>query len=185
MEKERSKLESSVVSIEVSDLNGQNAVEISNVFSVSKLPVSREDIPRKSDVERWSHLEGIDIDEVDCEVGIIIGNDVPKALQHKEVVESNSDGPYAMRTVWGWTVNGPLGRSDYQAATANFIQSNELEKIFRRFCKLEFNDVKDDVAMSCLDQRSLKIMEESVRLKYDHYELALPWENTQPSLPKN
>jgi hypothetical protein len=83
MEKEKSKLESLVVSIEVSDLNGQNAVEIPNVFSVSKLPVSREDIPRKSDVERWSHLEGIDIDEVDCKVSLIIDNDVPKALQPK------------------------------------------------------------------------------------------------------
>ena len=108
-----------------------------------------------------------------------------KTKQPKKVVESNSDGPYAMRTVWGWTVNGPLGRSDHQAATANFIQSNELEKIFRQFCNREFNDVEDDVAMSCLDKRALKIMEESVRLKDDHYELALPWKNTQPSLPKN
>jgi hypothetical protein len=90
-----------------------------------------------------------------------------------------------MRTVCSWTVNGPLGRSDHQAATANFIQSNELEKIFRQFCNREFNDIEDDIAMSCLDKRALKIMEESVRLKDDHYELALPWKNTQPSLPKN
>ncbi len=101
-----------------------------------------------------------------------------------EVRESNSNGPYAMRTVWGWTVNGPLGRNGHQDATANFIQSNELEKNFRRFCNREFDDVEDDVAMSCHDKQALKVMEESVQLKDDHYELALLWKNPQPSLPR-
>ncbi|XP_028408799.1 uncharacterized protein LOC114531374 [Dendronephthya gigantea] len=189
MEKERSKLQSSVVSLEVSDLNGQNTVEIMNVFSVSKLPVLRDDIPRQGDVDRWSHLEGIVLKDIDSEVGLLIGNDVPKALQPKEVVESNSDGPYAIRTVWGWTVNGPLGRSDHHSATANCIQSevqnNELENIFRQYCNREFNDVDDDVAMSCHDRRALSIMEETVRLKDSHYEIALPWKSPRLSSPKN
>ncbi len=134
MEKERIKLESSVVSIEVCDLNGQNVVEIPTVFSVPKLPVSSEDISRRSDVDRRPHLQGIVLGEIE----------------------------YAMRTVWGWTVNGPLGQNGHQDATTNFIQSNELEKSFRRFCNREFNDVEDDVAVSCHDKRALKVMEESV-----------------------
>ena len=65
----------------MSDLSGQCKINIPAVFSVTKLPVSKEDIPRQSDINRWPHLHGIMTPEVDAEVSLLIGNDVPKALQ--------------------------------------------------------------------------------------------------------
>ena len=60
MAKERSNLRSSIVSLEVSDLDGQYTVNLPSVYSVMKLPVSKENIPRQTDVDRWPHLQGID-----------------------------------------------------------------------------------------------------------------------------
>ncbi len=115
-----------------------------------KLPVSPEDIPHQSDVDRWPHLRGIPMLEVDAEVGLLMGNDVPKALQPLEIRGCEHESPYTVRTALGWSVNGPLGRIDEQESTANLIQANEgLENIFRRFCNREFDD---DVAMSCEDK---------------------------------
>ena len=43
----------------------------------------------------------------------------------------------------------------------------------------------DEIAMSCDDKRALSVMEETIQLKNGHYELALPWKNPPPSLPRN
>ena len=52
----------------------------------------------------------------------------------------------------------------------------------------EFNDVKDDVAMSYQDKHALKMMQESAKLKdyvKDHHEIASSWESSNPVLQKN
>ena len=56
MDSDNVKSESLVVNLEVSDLQGRNVVELSNVFSRAKLPVTVDDIPVQSDVERWFYL---------------------------------------------------------------------------------------------------------------------------------
>ena len=186
MEKERSELKSSIVRLEVSDLDGQHTIILPSVFSVTKLPVLKEDIPRQSDVDRWPHLQGIAMPEIDAEVSLLIGNDVTKALQPTEIRGSDHEGPYAMKTALGWTVNGPLGRVGAQESTANIIHADrELDNLFRRFCNREFDDVDNDIAMSCDDKRALSVMQETIQLKDGKYELALPWKNPPPSLPKN
>ena len=126
-------------------------------------------------------VQGIAIQEIDCEVDLLLGNNVPKALQPTEVKGNDQNGPYVVRTALGWTVNGPLGRSDAQETTANFIRADrELENLFKCFCDRELNDVEDRIAMSCEDKQALSVMKESIKLKDGHYELALPWKNPPP-----
>ena len=57
------------------------------------LPVSTDDIPCQSDVDRWTYLEGIQVPHIDGEIDLLIGNDVPEVLQPKEVKESRDRGP--------------------------------------------------------------------------------------------
>ena len=78
-------VESSTVGLKVRALDGETPIDLPVVFSVSKLPVSKDDIPRQTDVDRWSHLQGVVLSHSDTEVGLLIGNDVPQALQPKEV----------------------------------------------------------------------------------------------------
>jgi hypothetical protein len=62
-----------------------------------KLPVSKEDIPRQTDVDRWPHLQEITMTEIDAEVDLLIGNDVSKALQPIQIRGSVDEGPYAVK----------------------------------------------------------------------------------------
>ena len=81
--------------------------------------------PQQSDVDHWPHLVGIKISKIDVNVGLLIGNDAPEILQQKEVRESRHNGPYVTRTIFGWVINGPLGRvQDSGSHIANFISAH-------------------------------------------------------------
>lgn len=45
---------------------------------------------------------------LDLDIGLLIGTNVPKALEPWEVIKSEGDGPYAVKMVLAWSVNGPL-----------------------------------------------------------------------------
>lgn len=65
---------------------------------------------------------------------MLIGTNVPKLLEPWEVINSQGNGPYAVRTVLGWVVNGLLaGSNDPESApvTVNRISVSKLEAIQR------------------------------------------------------
>ena len=93
-----------------------------------------------------------------------------------------------VRTVFGWTVNGPLGRKrNYARHTINFIRRDaQLEKQFKKFCETEFGDpIVGTTQMSRDSLKAIEIMDQSTVLKEDHYQMHLPWRSAQPSLPNN
>ena len=120
---------------------------------------------------------------------MLIDNDNAKALEPLEIKRSRGDGPYAVRTVFGWTVNGPLGRESNMARhTTNFIRRDaQLDKQFKKFCGMEYSDsiVDTTTQMSRDDVKAVEIMEQSTVLKGKHYQMDLPWRSAQPSLPNN
>ena len=87
--------ECSVVNLEILDLNEEHMVELRKVFSRPNLPISRENVANQHVVDRWPRLRGIDIPSVDAEVGLLIGSDVPEALQPREVRKSKDGDPFA------------------------------------------------------------------------------------------
>lgn len=52
MEKAQSKTESSIVSLELSNLNGENPVRVGTVFSTPELPVTTRNLETKEDMNR-------------------------------------------------------------------------------------------------------------------------------------
>ena len=108
-------------SLEVFDLEENNFVELLSVFSVPGLPVSKKSISRREDVTRFPYLRDIQIPTINTEVGLLIENDVPKDLEPREVRMSQDQGPFAIKTVFGWMINGPLGRFGASQPSVNFI----------------------------------------------------------------
>ena len=105
--KQNSVTECRVFKLEVFD--EQNFIELLTVFSTTELPVSKNSIPQQEDVSKYPYLKGIQRPKIDTPIGLLIGNDVPKALEPKQVIIANIDkGPYAVKTIFGWTLNGPL-----------------------------------------------------------------------------
>ena len=115
---------------------------------------------------------------MDAQVGLLIGSDNARALEPIEIRQSRGEGPYAIQTVFGWTVNGLLGReSDGASRTANLIRGDiQLEKQFKKFCELEFSDsiVDATAQMSRENLKAVDIMEQITVLNVNHYQMELP-----------
>ncbi len=94
--------------------HSSGAGELPKVFTTEKIPVSESSIPRQEDVDRWPHLKNVQLRKINSStVSLLIGNDVPGALESKEVIECSGKGPYAIRTVLGWTINGPKEKREF------------------------------------------------------------------------
>ena len=178
MAQEDSPIESSIVNLEVLDLSQENFIDLPIVFSTAKLPVSKENMVSQQDVKKWSHLESIEIPKIDAEVNLLIGSDVPQALEPLEIKREQKGEPYATRTALGWVANGPLGRTGSAPCSASFISPDvQLNEQFEKFCNMEFNDstFSNKTSMSQEDRRALEIMNQTVTLNEGHYEVVLPW----------
>ena len=99
-----------VSGLEVSNSSGEE-FDLPDVFTHKTIPVGKENIPQQKDLERWPHLKEIHLPHIEADIGLLIGANVPKAMEPWEVVSSVGNGPYAVRTKLGWTVNGPLRES--------------------------------------------------------------------------
>ena len=174
----------------VSDLNGSQEVDITRAWTVGKLPISKESIPTADDVAQWNHLEGLEFPELKNEnVSIIIGSDVPEAHWVLDQRRGDRKEPYAVKTLLGWALMGPVGTETRREFQVNFIQNQDncLKKQVERMMQIDFgeNDNHLGKRMSLEDHRALRIMEDSVKKVDSHYEIALPWRSGKPALPNN
>ena len=80
-------IECSLDNLEVSDLSDHNVIELPMVYSRPSFPVSTNAIGTQEDVNRWPHLKGITVPNIEAEIGLLIGSDAPQVLQPVEVRE--------------------------------------------------------------------------------------------------
>ena len=122
---------------------------------------------------------------------MLIGSDVPKALEPLQVIRSVGDGPYAVKTMLGWTVNGPLGGKDDHAQEQSEISVNRisvvtLDEQWEQQFKSDFPEcVKDDQDPSKEDQQFLDLVSTSAKLVNGHYCFGLPLKDREICLPDN
>ena len=105
---------------------------------------------------------------MEARVGLLIGNANPKALEPREIKQGRRKVPFPVRTVFGWTINGPQGsKSTVGSHTANLVKGDiELEEKFKRFCNQEFSDsIADTATQTCKDdQEAVATMEQTAVL---------------------
>ncbi|KAL7874304.1 hypothetical protein SRHO_G00052740 [Serrasalmus rhombeus] len=180
--------------LEVSSLEGDDFVELNGVFTQRAIPASQENIPTQEDVDRWPHLRGVRIPSIKADIDLLIGIDVAKALEPQEVIRSVKDGPYAVRTVLGWTVNGPLRESirswsehGYPQIQMNWISVTRLEELWMQQFKYDFpeNALGEQHEMSKEDQLFMDRVTTSTKLVNGHYFIGLPLKNKDVKMPNN
>ena len=183
--------------LEASDVDGVRSIPLPPLYTLDNLPVSRDEIPTQSDVDEWPHLHSISLPEAgqQVEVGLLIGNNCPKALEPLEVVSSEDGGPYAVRTAFGWTIAGPRreeanakGCEKNQRARVHRIKIDRSpNEMIRDLFNAEFGDNMSSVelGLSQEDRLWMKKVEESVNMRDGHYELALPFRDEDPRMPNN
>ena len=165
-------------------------LQISNVFSTKMMNISILAMAPQEDVKRWQNLDGITLPGriPNGEVTLLIDVDVPEALQPEEVRKSNDGGPYAIKTVFGWTLNGPIGVSFKQGnrcfLSTSVSSDDQLYDQLRRYVnhKFEESSVDHQKMMSVEDLKALAVLQESIQLQQGHYHVSTPWTTNPPGL---
>lgn len=183
-----------VSDLEVAGLDTNWFCELPDIFAQESMPVHQGNIPRQEDLQRWPHLERVKITEIDSGVDLLIGTNVPKALEPWEVVRSVGGGPYAVKTLLGWTVNGPL-RGDCNSDTAcvqrhvtvNRISVVRLEELWEQQIKADFPECAQDeqLGMSKEDRYFMESVTKSATLVDGHYSVGLPLRRDDVKMPNN
>ena len=183
-------METSSVSLDVTDLDEQNEIHLSTVYTTAELPISAQSGVRRSDLMVWNHLHDVEICEASVNnVDLLIGQDNPEALVPCEVRASsrNSKAPFAVRTSLGWTVQGPVRNFTDSQATVGFVSSDlALQHSLERFWKLDSDDsMADEAKMSVDDRKVISLWEDSVTMNEGHYELPIPFSRNVSALANN
>lgn len=176
------------ISLTVEPLDGADKVDVKRLWTVDRLNASSHSIPSEHDARQWPHLRDIKLPSIsEKEVRLIIGTNAPDAFWVLEERRGNRGEPCAIRTPLGWTLMGPMEKSDSQDChlNVNFVRSVEvvredndclMQQLERSWAVENFGVIPNcKFNMSLEDKGALAIMEQSVKLEDGHYQVALPW----------
>ena len=123
---------------------------------------------------------------------MLIGANVPEAQVYEEFRRGGSGEPYAVRTVLGWAVLGPVDAANimcFQPKNVNFVKYGDelVDHQMKQFLRLEDIDINrsSKKGMSIKDQEALKRVENSVCVVGGHFEVGMLWKSDTPWLPNN
>lgn len=181
----------SLEGLEVSGLNGKQFYGLPEVYTWKRTPVTHTDnIITENELAKWPYLDGVHIPHIQAEVELLIGTNDSKMLEPWEVINTQGNGPYSIRTLLGWVLNGPLPgcnvewcESGSPAATVNKISIANPEELLNNQYNHDFKGItsEDKDEMSRDDVMFMEIMKDSVELQNGHYSLKLPFEKEEVS----
>lgn len=179
--------------LEVGSMDGSAYIDLPKVYTHPKVPVSKENLLTHHDLEKWPYLKEIELKSINADIEILIGINVPKAMEPWQIVNSQGNGPYGVKTVLGWVVNGPLhscssmDETGLMSVTANRISVENLKDLLIRQYNYDFpeKDYEEKREMSAEDKMFLNIATTSAELKDGHYHLLLPFCDKDVTLPNN
>lgn len=136
--------------MEINGLESNEFLELPEVYSQSTIPVRAENIPNQEDVNQWPYLREVKIPQLQAEIGLLIRNNVPKALEPWMIINSQGNGPYAVKNILGWTVNGLLRESTEKIIMINRISLVKLEDLLQQQMKYAFPECQHEECLEML-----------------------------------
>lgn len=182
-----------VPELEVAALHGESFIDLPRAYTQKSMPVYQSNIPTERDLRMWPHLKHLTLPQINAGIDLLIGTNISKAMEPLEVIHSVNDGPYAIRTALGWTVNGPLtgGNSGQtigcESVTVNRVSVIKLDELWQQQFKNDFPETAMDEqpGLSREDQKFLELVNRSVKHLDGHYQIGLPWREPEASMPDN
>ena len=188
---EVTRLNSHIISgMEVSSMNEEDFIRLPPVYTLEKIPVSHDDIPKMQDLEAWPHLHDLELQCIDADIGLMIGNNVPECMEPWNVIHGQPGEPFAVETKLGWVVNGPVKPQKSGQISVNRVKISEddVHKMFIDMYNEDSNDnsTLEERGMSREDRLWIERVDSSCsRLESGHYEIALPFRDAEPIFPNN
>ena len=178
-----SEVSSKTVSINVASVDANQKLKADNVLVVGSIPVR---YPTNSvDINMYPHLADLPMPRVgtDVQVDVLIGMDNAYALMPLEVRCSSSDRcqPYATRTLFGWSLNGPVDNNSCLQVSSHFVDlGREIDKLW----EVETLD-EDARSLSYEDRKVLDLWDREIEHKDGHYVIPIPWKDETATMPNN
>ena len=172
--------------LEVSDLDENVNIALPHVLCRPNIHVSRDEIPMQDDVDRSPYLQGhVFLPNLNSNVEVLIGANVPEALQPLRIIGSQNGGPYASKVALGWAINGPTGRKSGTVQSASFFAKSEVHPMCE-VCTDFVNASEFSKEMSRDDLHFMNIVTSSVKkTDNNHYEIALPMKDSMLKMLNN
>lgn len=185
-----------VSGMQVMDLDMNNIIELPTIYTKDEIPVTKDHIPKQSEISRWSHLSDIKVPALDCEIGLMIGNNVADAYTPFELAIGPSGSPHATKTRLGWIVWNlvrNINNGDFVANRAHLMtvrqaeDHSRLEELLKHSINLDFPEriVDDKRENSLTDKKFIEYVNQSIRFENEHYTIGLPFRDQNLKLPNN
>ena len=168
------------VSLKVASRDGRDVLNLSDVFVVPEIPVSVPVV----DLKKYPHLCDIPLCQEVAHVKLLIGQDNAEALVPIQLERGGKGEPFAVRTLFGWSLNGPISSSGPAGkhVVNNFISCHVnvshdlLEDKISELWKVENEGLSDEKeAWSEDDRQVVKLWDAKVAFQDGHYVLPIPW----------
>jgi hypothetical protein len=165
-------------------------VDMPKVFTKEEMPVTNEHIPKQQEIKKWAHLTGINVPDIDSDIGIMIGNNVPDAYSPFELATGPSSSPHATKTRLGWIIWNVLRDRTSFEVNRVFVESVNDEtqmKMLTESINLDFPErlIEDKRENSIEDKIFMDQVSSSLYMDEGHCSIALPFRNKDVMLPSN
>ncbi|XP_067949833.1 uncharacterized protein [Watersipora subatra] len=145
----------------------------------------KSQLPSPEQAKRFRHMSDIAKHMpplLDIPIGLLIGMNYTEVIQPLETRTSTKGEPFAVKTLFGWTMCGgrepilPVNRKAYMTSAGKEIMD---------LLEQDFKDAESDDKLSQQDIRFLKIMEQRTEVdRSGNYIMPLPF-TAPPTLPNN
>ncbi len=160
-----------VSGLEVAGLNEEDFWELSDAYTQETMPVHSGNIPKQKDLQGWPYLKHVNLPDIDSDIELLIGINAPRVMEAIQVIHSVDNGPYAIKTRLGWTVNGPLRgdwgnqSSKYPDVTINRICVSNLGELWQQQFEVDFPECSknEQVGFSREDHKFIEMVTEQTR----------------------
>jgi hypothetical protein len=130
---------------------------------------------------KYLHLRDVEVKLDDESIDLLIGQDCPVLLRQLEARYGKPDEPYAVRTVLGWTICGPIDGAEDDERSAYFISSASQLSVqdnnfsLRNFWEIEKIPEHKELTFTKKEQQILEHTERTTVKVNDRYQVNLPW----------
>ncbi|CAH8867840.1 unnamed protein product [Trichobilharzia szidati] len=175
-----SQVQGNMCELEVASMDENAMIKLDRVFALPSLPVSAPSLSISQEARRWPHLQELPFRELDDKrVTMLIGCDVPEAHWVLDQRLGSRKQPYAIKTLLGWVLLGPL-HGNTKRGTVNYARISEesIKDDIKRLDEAEFRDTEENEhSFSIEDRKAVELVTQSTVLEKEQYIIPLPWKD--------
>ena len=174
---------SKVVSFSLMSVDKHHKIQMNNVLVVSTIPARY--CHKRVDVKVYPYLADLPIHHVgdDVYADVLIGMDHAQALMPLDIRcnHNEKNQPYAVKTLFGWCLNGPVGCQSVMEVSSHFVNIEQhVEKLW------DMESVDEEMpSFSYEDRRVIDLWNQDTRHEDGHYTIPIPWKEGRPNMPNN